>query len=96
MAVGVIEVAGAKLVKPIQRLEQPGSRHPALKRCSRAHVQLCEQKSHPRSVGLSKDWTLNNIMIVMSAVLPLNFNPSNNLIKAAKNATRIMLPGAGA
>ena len=50
----------------------------------------------PGRSSLSKDGTLNNMTIVKSDDLPLDFNPSNDLMKAAKKATRFMFYEAGA
>lgn len=40
---------------------------------------------------LDKDTTLNSIMLVKTANLPVDFVPSKQLCKKAKSATRIML-----
>lgn len=45
----------------------------------------------PQRSCLGKDTTLNNIMIIKTADLPVNFKPSKYLIKAAKSATRHFL-----
>ena len=48
--------------------------------------QLTDQRK-----SLKKDTTLNNIMIIKCANLPIDFEPSSELLKQAKRATRLSL-----
>ena len=93
MAVREIEVAGEKPFKSTQRLALvlviPHPNAAAERMLSCVNKDLTPGRS-----SLSKDGTLNNILIVKSVDLRWTFNPYDYVMKTAKKTTRIMLFGA--
>ena len=90
-AVGEIEKGGVKCYSLIRSLAMLLLVIPHSNAEPERVFSMINKNLTPERRTLDKDTTLNNIMIIKTRKLPLDFVPSKELLSLAKKATRLML-----